>query len=49
MSRSNGFDLWTIPVQKRGSTVIAGQPRPLLQSSNFEVYPAFAPDGRRLA
>jgi len=49
MSRSNGFDLWTIPVQTRGSTLIAGQPRALLQSPNFEVYPAFSPDGRWLA
>lgn len=49
MSPSNGFDLWTVPVQKNGATLSAGQPQPFLQSENFEVYPSFSPDGRWLA
>jgi eukaryotic-like serine/threonine-protein kinase len=49
MSSSNGFDLWTVPVQKSGPTLSAGQPQPFLQSPNFEVYPSFSPDGRWLA
>ena len=49
MSASNGFDLWTVPVQKSGATLRAAQPQPFLQSPSFEVYPSFSPDGRWLA
>jgi serine/threonine-protein kinase len=49
MDPSNGFDLWTVPVQKNGATLNAAQPQPFLQSRNFEVYPSFSPDGRWLA
>jgi serine/threonine-protein kinase len=49
MSPSNGFDLWTVMVQKDGAMLSAGQPQPFLQSANFEVYPSFSPDGRWLA
>jgi eukaryotic-like serine/threonine-protein kinase len=49
MSASDGFDLWTVPVQKNGSTLNAGSPQPFLQSPNFEVYPSFSPDGHWLA
>ena len=49
MSPSNGFDLWTVPVEANGATLTAGQPQPFLQSANFEVYPSFSPDGHWLA
>jgi eukaryotic-like serine/threonine-protein kinase len=49
MSPSNGFDLWTVPVQKTGTGFTAGAPEPFLQTAAFEVYPSFSPDGRWLA
>ena len=43
------FDLWTVPVTIRSDSLTAGEPQPFLVSDSFEVYPAFAPDGRWIA
>jgi serine/threonine-protein kinase len=48
-SSDTGFDLWTVPLHRRGNDVSAGRPEPFLRSAAFEVYPAFSPDGRWLA
>ncbi len=49
MSPSTALDIWTVPVQRTGETLVAGQPEPLLQTPAFEVYPTFSPDGQWLA
>jgi serine/threonine-protein kinase len=49
MSPATAFDLWSVPIETRDSTLRAGTPQPILQTPSFEVYPAFSPDGRWLA
>jgi serine/threonine-protein kinase len=49
LNPQTGFDLWTVPIKTLGDELQAGRPELFLQSKAFEVYPAFSPDGRRLA
>jgi serine/threonine-protein kinase len=49
MNSSTAFDIWTVPVQQTGSTLVAGRPEPFLRTTSFEVYPTFSPDGQWLA
>ena len=49
MNSSTAFDIWTVPIQQTGTTLVAGQPEPFLNSPAFEVYPTFSPDGQWLA
>jgi serine/threonine-protein kinase len=49
MGASSGFDLWTVPIEYGPEGLTAGTPEPFLQSSSFEVYPSFSPDGRWLS
>lgn len=43
------FDLWTVSLRKTGGTLVAGVPKPFLQSRSYETYPTISPDGRWLA
>jgi eukaryotic-like serine/threonine-protein kinase len=49
MNPQTGFDLWTVPIEILGDELRAGKPELFLQTRASEVYPAFSPDGRRLA
>lgn len=44
-----GFDLWTVPITRTESGVVAGTPEPFLRTPAYETYPAFSPDGRWIA
>jgi len=49
MNSSTAFDIWTVPIQQTGATLVAGPPEPFLKTPAFEVYPTFSPDGQWLA
>jgi hypothetical protein len=49
LSESTGLDLWTVPITATADGLTAGAPEPFRQTSAFEVYPAFSPDGRWIA
>ena len=49
MDSATVFDLWTVPLEKRGDTLRAGSPTVILRSRFFETFPAISPDGRWLA
>jgi serine/threonine-protein kinase len=49
MNSSTAFDIWTVPIQQTGTTLVAGTPEPFLRTPAFEVYPTFSPDGQWIA
>jgi Tol biopolymer transport system component len=49
LGQTTGFDLWTVPVRLSARGITAGKPELFLQTSAFETYPAFSPDGRWIA
>jgi serine/threonine-protein kinase len=49
MRAGTEFDLWTIPFTSDANGVRTGAPKPYLQTTAFEVYPTFSPDGRWIA
>jgi serine/threonine-protein kinase len=46
---ATAFHLWTVPIERDGAGLRAGQPEVFLQTSFDERHPAFSPDGRWLA
>lgn len=44
-----GFDLWTVPITRTATGIVAGAPEPFLRTPEYETYPAFSPDGRWIA
>lgn len=49
MDATTHFDLWTVPLEVRGSDLYAGNPEPFLRTKTVETYPAFSPDGKWIA
>ena len=46
LSPKTGFDLWTVSLQSSATGLTVGAPEPFLQTSAFETYPSFSPDGK---
>lgn len=49
LSSETGFDLWTVPVERRSDGFHAGTPALFYGSRVFDTYPTFSPDGRWIA
>lgn len=49
ISPITGFDLWTVALQPGEDGLEAGKPEPFLVTPDFEIYPAFSPDGKWIA
>jgi len=41
--------LWTVPISEEGGRLKAGKAEPFLESSSYDRFPSFSPDGRWLA
>ena len=46
---ATGFDLWTVPIRMTDDDMAPDTPELFLQTSAYETYPAFSPDGHWLA
>jgi len=46
---ATGFDLWTVPIRMTDDEIAPDTPELFLQTSAYETYPAFSPDGHWLA
>ena len=46
---ATGFDLWTVPIRMTDDDMAPDTPERFLQTSAYETYPAFSPDGHWLA
>jgi serine/threonine-protein kinase len=44
-----GYDLWTVPLERRDDAIVAGTPEVFLKTPADERYPSFSPDGKWLA
>jgi len=49
LTPTNGYDLWTLPLESDGSGLRAGKPEPFLETQFNEREPSFSPDGRWIA
>ncbi|MEP6836062.1 MAG: hypothetical protein ABJB74_21915 [Gemmatimonas sp.] len=49
MAPATALDLWTVSIEETNAGLTAGRATPLLQTTFFEVYPTYSPDGRWLA
>jgi serine/threonine-protein kinase len=49
METTNGYDLWTLPIEGDSTALRAGKPEVLLQTAFDERFPTVSPDGRWMA